>query len=108
MQSDTYIPRRLDDQWKLGFRDADVAFPFVFALFVGYRRAITCSGTTPCLTHRRNAAPKLRSVSPSPPVNRPKRFGPGPLTPCLTPGTMYRRTAIATACGSRVRTRLAQ
>ena len=36
MQSDTYIPRRLDDQWKLGFWDADVAFPFVFALFVGY------------------------------------------------------------------------
>ena len=34
MQSDTYIPRRLDDQWKLGFWDADVAFPFVFALFV--------------------------------------------------------------------------
>ena len=29
MQSDTYIPRRLDDQWKLGFWDADVAFPFV-------------------------------------------------------------------------------
>lgn len=36
MQSDTYIPRRLDDQWKLGFWDADVAFPFVFFLFLGW------------------------------------------------------------------------
>jgi conjugal transfer pilus assembly protein TraL len=36
MQSDTYIPRRLDDQWKLGFWDADVAFTFMFCLFVGY------------------------------------------------------------------------
>jgi hypothetical protein len=41
-------------------------------------------------------------------VNRPKRFGLGPLTPCLTSGAMCRRTAIATACGPRVRTRLAQ
>jgi conjugal transfer pilus assembly protein TraL len=36
MQSDTYIPRRLDDQWKIGFWDADVAFPFVFCVFVGW------------------------------------------------------------------------
>ena len=36
MRSDTYIPRRLDDQWKLGFGDADVAFPFVFFLFLGW------------------------------------------------------------------------
>ena len=36
MQTDTYIPRRLDDQWKVGFWDADVAFPFAFAFFVGY------------------------------------------------------------------------
>ncbi|MBL8304818.1 MAG: type IV conjugative transfer system protein TraL [Ideonella sp.] len=36
MSTDTYIPRRLDDQWKLGFWDADVAAPFVFGLFAGY------------------------------------------------------------------------
>ena len=36
MQTDTYIPRRLDDQWKVGFWDADVAFPFAFSFFVGY------------------------------------------------------------------------
>lgn len=36
MQSDTYIPRRLDDAWKIGFWDIDVAFPFTFALFAGY------------------------------------------------------------------------
>ena len=35
MQTDTYIPRRLDDQWKVGFWDADVAFPFAFSFFVG-------------------------------------------------------------------------
>src|SRR2546423_10381733 len=36
MQSDTYIPRRLDDQWKIGFWDIDVAAPFLFCLVVGY------------------------------------------------------------------------
>jgi conjugal transfer pilus assembly protein TraL len=36
MQSDTYIPRRLDDQWKIGFWDADVAAPVLFFFFVGY------------------------------------------------------------------------
>jgi conjugal transfer pilus assembly protein TraL len=36
MQTDTYIPRRLDDQWKIGFWDIDVAAPFLFGLFVGY------------------------------------------------------------------------
>ena len=36
MLTDTYIPRRLDDTWKLGFWDIDVAAPVVFALFVGY------------------------------------------------------------------------
>ena len=36
MQSDTYIPRRLDDQWKIGFWDADVAVPFLFCLFLGW------------------------------------------------------------------------
>lgn len=36
MHTDTYIPRRLDDQWKIGFWDADIAFPFVFSLFIGY------------------------------------------------------------------------
>lgn len=32
----TYIPRRLDDQWKLGFWDIDVAAPVVFGVFLGY------------------------------------------------------------------------
>ena len=36
MHTDTYIPRRLDDQWKLGFWDLDVAAPVVLGLFVGY------------------------------------------------------------------------
>jgi conjugal transfer pilus assembly protein TraL len=36
MQTDTYIPRRLDDQWKIGFWDFDVALPTIFALFLGY------------------------------------------------------------------------
>jgi conjugal transfer pilus assembly protein TraL len=36
MQSDTYIPRRLDDQWKIGFWDADVAFPVMLSCLVGY------------------------------------------------------------------------
>ena len=36
MQADTYIPRRLDDQWKIGFWDVDVAAPVLFAFFIGY------------------------------------------------------------------------
>jgi len=36
MQTETYIPRRLDDQWKLGFWDADVATPILFCFIVGY------------------------------------------------------------------------
>lgn len=36
MHAGTYIPRRLDDQWKVGFWDADVALPFVFCLFLGW------------------------------------------------------------------------
>lgn len=36
MHSDTYIPRRLDDQWKIGFWDADVAAPPLFACMAGY------------------------------------------------------------------------
>jgi conjugal transfer pilus assembly protein TraL len=36
MQTDTYIPRRLDDQWKLGFWDADVAAPILFCFILGY------------------------------------------------------------------------
>lgn len=36
MQTDTYIPRRLDDQWKIGFWDIDVAAPVLLALFIGY------------------------------------------------------------------------
>ena len=36
MRADTYIPRRLDDSWKIGFWDVDVAAPVLFAFFVGY------------------------------------------------------------------------
>jgi conjugal transfer pilus assembly protein TraL len=36
MQSDTYIPRRLDDQWKIGFWDVEVAAPVIFSLILGY------------------------------------------------------------------------
>jgi conjugal transfer pilus assembly protein TraL len=36
MQASTYIPRRLDDQWKIGFWDIDVAAPLLFFFFVGY------------------------------------------------------------------------
>ena len=36
MQADTYIPRRLDDTWKIGFWDIDVATPVLFCFFVGY------------------------------------------------------------------------
>jgi len=36
MQADTYIPRRLDDQWKIGFWDIDVAAPVLLAFFIGY------------------------------------------------------------------------
>jgi conjugal transfer pilus assembly protein TraL len=36
MHADTYIPRRLDDPWKIGFWDIDVATPTLFGLFVGY------------------------------------------------------------------------
>lgn len=36
MQADTYIPRRLDDQWKIGIWDADVAAPVLFFAFMGY------------------------------------------------------------------------
>jgi conjugal transfer pilus assembly protein TraL len=36
MQADTYIPRRLDDQWKIGFWDIDVAAPVLFFSLVGY------------------------------------------------------------------------
>jgi conjugal transfer pilus assembly protein TraL len=36
MHTDTYIPRRLDDSWKLGFWDIDVAAPILFMFFLGY------------------------------------------------------------------------
>jgi conjugal transfer pilus assembly protein TraL len=36
MHADTYIPRRLDDSWKIGFWDLDVAAPILFMCFVGY------------------------------------------------------------------------
>jgi conjugal transfer pilus assembly protein TraL len=34
MHADTYIPRRLDDQWKIGFWDVDVAAPALLGLFM--------------------------------------------------------------------------
>jgi conjugal transfer pilus assembly protein TraL len=36
MLTETYIPRRLDDQWKIGFWDIDVAAPVLFLFFIGY------------------------------------------------------------------------
>ena len=36
LANDTYIPRRLDDQWKFGLWDIDVAAPVLFALFLGW------------------------------------------------------------------------
>jgi conjugal transfer pilus assembly protein TraL len=36
MNNGTYIPRRLDDQWKIGFWDIDVAAPVLFMFFAGY------------------------------------------------------------------------
>lgn len=33
---DTYIPRRLDDQWKIGLWDVDVAAPVAFSIFLGW------------------------------------------------------------------------
>jgi len=36
MPSDTYIPRRLDDTWKVGFWDFEVAVPVLFFLMLGY------------------------------------------------------------------------
>lgn len=36
MSADTYIPRRLDDQWKIGLWDVDVAAPVILAFFLGY------------------------------------------------------------------------
>lgn len=48
MQTDTYIPRRLDDAWKIGFWDVDVASPFLFCLFLGYLTS-TKLGFAACL-----------------------------------------------------------
>jgi conjugal transfer pilus assembly protein TraL len=39
MTSDTYIPRRLDDTWKIGFWDVEVAAPVLFFVIVGYASA---------------------------------------------------------------------
>jgi conjugal transfer pilus assembly protein TraL len=35
MRTDTFIPRRLDDAWKIGLWDADVAAPTIFMMMVG-------------------------------------------------------------------------
>lgn len=48
MRADTYIPRRLDDQWKIGFWDVDVAAPVLLMFFVGYL-AGTKLGFAACL-----------------------------------------------------------
>jgi conjugal transfer pilus assembly protein TraL len=45
MRANTYIPRRLDDQWKVGFWDLDVAAPFLFSLFLGYMSGTKLSFT---------------------------------------------------------------
>src|ERR1700674_4377122 len=42
MQTDPFIPRRLDDQWKLGLWDVDVAAPFLVCLFLGF---VSSTGT---------------------------------------------------------------
>jgi conjugal transfer pilus assembly protein TraL len=36
MNDTTYIPRRLDDPWKIGFWDVDVAAPVLFGAMIGY------------------------------------------------------------------------
>ena len=36
MEAKTYIPRRLDDQWKIGWWDLDVALPCLFCFFLGF------------------------------------------------------------------------
>lgn len=36
MHADTFIPRRLDDQWKLGLWDIDVAAPVLFSIMLGW------------------------------------------------------------------------
>lgn len=36
MESGDEIVRRLDDQWKLGLWDADIALPFLVCLFLAY------------------------------------------------------------------------
>ena len=36
MQANPFIPRRLDDQWKVGLWDIDVAAPFAICLFLGF------------------------------------------------------------------------
>ncbi|MQA40599.1 type IV conjugative transfer system protein TraL [Rugamonas aquatica] len=36
MSADGYTPGRLDDQWKLGFWDIDVALPVLIGIFLGW------------------------------------------------------------------------
>jgi conjugal transfer pilus assembly protein TraL len=36
MEANSYIPRRLDDAWKIGWWDLDVAAPFLFCFFLGF------------------------------------------------------------------------
>jgi conjugal transfer pilus assembly protein TraL len=55
MQSDTYIPRRLDDQWKIGFWDAEVAAPVIFGMMLGYASGsklgfALCAGVGYCIS----------------------------------------------------------
>lgn len=44
MEANTYIPRRLDDQWKIGWWDLDVATPFFFCAFLGLMSGKGMSG----------------------------------------------------------------
>lgn len=43
MSGESYILRRLDDPWKLGLWELDVAVPFVFCAFFGMLRGTVLS-----------------------------------------------------------------
>jgi hypothetical protein len=70
MHADTYIPRRLDDQWKIGFWDVDVAAPLLFGLFMGYMSGSKFSFAL-CLAA--GASPRAPSPASRPTSTRPSR-----------------------------------
>ena len=45
MQAHPFIPRRLDDQWKIGLWDIDVAAPFAICLLLGVLANAGTKGT---------------------------------------------------------------